>query len=247
MTLVLVVDDELVIRRAVRKMLERAGYDVLEAANGVDALLLLERTTPDVLITDLHMPSCDGFELTRALRQSGRAQPKIIIISGDDDPATLRSAQAAGATALSKPFTYEDLLRTVASVNVPSPQGLLVLVVDDEPDVCLAFRYMLEADHFRVAVAANGRQALGHIATDPVDVILTDLCMPDLDGLGLLRHLRQAAASPPKVIAMTGSAMLDRKTALEEARLLGAGAVLEKPISRQQLLRAIQSVVTGAI
>src|SRR5882672_2561126 len=89
MGLVLIVDDEPAIRRSVRRILEYAGYEVLESGNGVDALCLLERTTPDVLITDLHMPDCDGFELTRSLRKSGRRQPKIILLSGDADETVL--------------------------------------------------------------------------------------------------------------------------------------------------------------
>src|SRR6266850_217733 len=96
---VLIVDDEPSIRRSVRKMLERAGYEVQESTNGVDALCLLERITPDIVITDLHMPGCDGFELTRALRRSGRHQPRIIVLSGDDHETVLAQALAVGATA----------------------------------------------------------------------------------------------------------------------------------------------------
>jgi CheY-like chemotaxis protein len=117
MTLVLVVDDEACIRRSVRKMLEHAGHEVLESANGVDALCLLERITPDILITDLHMPDCDGAELARALRESGRPQPGLIFLSGDDKQTVLAHASAVGAAGLTKPFSLAELLGAIEEVS----------------------------------------------------------------------------------------------------------------------------------
>src|SRR5260370_31782627 len=126
MGLVLIVDDEPSIRRSMRRMLERGGHEVLESANGLEALSLLEHTTPDFLITDLHMPGCDGFELAHALRAGGRPQPKIIVLSGDEPKAVLAKALTLGATALRKPFTMEELLADVANAREPPQRDLIV-------------------------------------------------------------------------------------------------------------------------
>lgn len=115
-----------------------------------------------------------------------------------------------------------------------------VLVVDDRPDVRLSLLYMLEASGFDVAEAEDGRQALSRLSSQSFDVILADLSMPVLDGLGLIRIVRERPRPRPVLIAMTGSAHLDSGEALNEAVGV-ADAVLTKPFTREQLLRAIRT------
>ena len=121
-----------------------------------------------------------------------------------------------------------------------------VLVVDDRPDVRLAFMYMLEASSYHVGEASNGAEALAYLARERVDVVLTDLYMPGMDGLALLKVLRTAPAPRPRIIAMTGSAEFDRGASLEAARILGADAVLIKPVSREQLVGTIRELLPPA-
>jgi CheY-like chemotaxis protein len=102
---------------------------------------------------------------------------------------------------------------------------------------------MLEASGFSVAEAADGREALSLLQRTPVDVVLTDLLMPSMDGVGLITAIRQRLTRPPRIIAMTGSARVDRTTTTEEAVAMGAEAVLIKPFTRDQLVRAIEQPV----
>lgn len=244
MRLVLIVDDEPSIRRAMRRTLELEGYTVLESANGIDALVQVERSSPDIVITDLHMPGCSGFDLTHSVRQSDRRQPKVILLSDDDAETVAQRARALGATTLMKPFTREELIAAVAAVSEPPLHGKRILIVDDQPDVCLALKYLLETQGLVVADAGNGKEALDHLAAHPVDVVLTDLYMPGMDGIALLRALRAKPDGPsPAVIAYTGSALIDRQRLLAEARQLGARATLEKPLTSAALLRAIGEAV----
>src|SRR5262245_54720885 len=115
-----------------------------------------------------------------------------------------------------------------------------VLVVDDRPDVRLSLLYMLEASGFSVAEAADAREALSLLQRTPVDVVLTDLLMPATDGVGLITAIRQRLTRPPRIIAMTGSARVDRDATIEEAVSLGAETVLIKPFTRDQLVKAIE-------
>ena len=120
---------------------------------------------------------------------------------------------------------------------------ICVLVVDDRPDVRLSFLYLLEASGYEVAEAADGTQALSVLARKHIDVILTDLYMPGLDGLGLVRIVRGSAPPQPRIIAMSGSDHIGRDASLQAARVLGADAILTKPFSRDQLVRTIKSVL----
>ena len=121
------------------------------------------------------------------------------------------------------------------------PAPLRVLLVDDQPDLRLSLRFMLEHDEFLVSEASNGAQALERLAREKIDVILTDLYMPDLDGISLLRALGSLPARPP-IIAMSGW-YKGHKDALDTARELGANALLEKPFTRQDLVRTIRSLI----
>ena len=115
---ILVVEDEAGIRALVRKILRRQGYDVLEAANGEDALALCKQHAGgiDLLITDVLMPHMGGRELVERLRAQGRDM-KVLYVSGYTEDATIYSGELATGTAfLQKPFTLGSLLDKVKEV-----------------------------------------------------------------------------------------------------------------------------------
>ena len=75
---VLVVEDDLVVRQTISRLLEREGYAVTTATDGFDALLHLQNETPDVIVSDLNMPQMSGFELLPVVR---RRFPKILVVA----------------------------------------------------------------------------------------------------------------------------------------------------------------------
>jgi two-component system, chemotaxis family, chemotaxis protein CheY len=114
-----------------------------------------------------------------------------------------------------------------------------ILIVDDRPDVRLSLTYMLEALGYAVAEASDGAAALDVMAKQKIDVVLTDLYMPGLDGLGLIRAIRRMEAPQPFIIVISGSEHVGVDLARTAAEELGAEAILRKPISRQVLVQAI--------
>jgi CheY-like chemotaxis protein len=115
---ILVVDDELGIRKLVRNVLAGVGYHVLEAENGREAAQQLETSEVDLAIMDLAMPEQEGIETIRTLRQV-RPELKIIAMSGVFAGPLLRAAELLGAQAsLAKPFQPDELLDAVARAMV---------------------------------------------------------------------------------------------------------------------------------
>jgi CheY-like chemotaxis protein len=113
---ILVADDEPGVRGFVRAVLERGGYEVVEAADGKQALRRMRAGQVDLLITDLVMPEQEGIEVIQALRRDAPGVG-IIAISGAFGGQFLKVAQALGADAvLSKPVSGELLLAKVAEV-----------------------------------------------------------------------------------------------------------------------------------
>jgi DNA-binding response OmpR family regulator len=106
--LVLIIDDDPATRLMLAAGLELAGFRVASAGNGREALDVIARETPAVILLDIHMPVLDGPGFARELRRAGYGLP-IIVLTSDPDPAAW--AQAIGAReALGKPFDFRRLL-----------------------------------------------------------------------------------------------------------------------------------------
>ncbi len=120
---VLVVDDAMTMRKMVSFTLRGAGYQTVEAGDGVEALSALGAQAVDLIITDVNMPRMDGIEFTRQARTAlrGRAVP-ILILTTESEPEKKNAARSAGATGwIVKPFQQEQLLSIVSRVLPGAP------------------------------------------------------------------------------------------------------------------------------
>ncbi len=106
---VLVIDDDPIMRELAAAKLVEAGYEAISAADGAEGLALARSSVkPDLIITDVDMPSMSGFELTRAVRaDADLASVPVIVITGSEHPQAVEIAFAAGATSfLAKPINW---------------------------------------------------------------------------------------------------------------------------------------------
>lgn len=112
---ILVVDDEPMARTLLRLMLVRAGFEVIEAENGYDALTKIEAKAPDVVILDVMMPEMDGFTVCEKLRANAQtAHLPIIMLSAKTDQQSIKRGKDAGADEyLTKPISHDELTRHV--------------------------------------------------------------------------------------------------------------------------------------
>jgi len=116
----LVVDDSRVIRKVSRRILEGLGFDVAEAADGVEAMAWCHAAMPDVILLDWRMPVMDGLEFVRRLRaEPGGDRPRVVFCSVENDLARIREALDAGADEyVMKPFDGEILAGKLAYVGL---------------------------------------------------------------------------------------------------------------------------------
>ena len=119
MARILVIDDEAVIRDALRKMLERAGHEVEVALDGQEGVERYRQNPPDLLITDLFMPQKDGLEAIGELRHEF-PDAKIIAMTSEGSKRNYDFLQVAGAVGaghtLAKPFTMAQLQKAVEDI-----------------------------------------------------------------------------------------------------------------------------------
>jgi chemosensory pili system protein ChpA (sensor histidine kinase/response regulator) len=120
--LVMVVDDSLTVRKITTRLLERSGYLVVTAKDGVDALEQLTEISPHVMLLDIEMPRMDGFELAKRLRQDSKTKdlPIIMITSRTADKHRNYAMELGVNEYLGKPYQDDELLQHIARfVAVP--------------------------------------------------------------------------------------------------------------------------------
>jgi two-component system, response regulator, stage 0 sporulation protein F len=112
-----------------------------------------------------------------------------------------------------------------------------ILIIEDEEPIRALLRFALEAAGYVVTEAANGRQGLERYLQRPTDLIITDIAMPELNGLDMLLELTRQFLYA-KVIAISGAG--GEQNVLDVAKLLGARQTFQKPFSVPRLLDAVR-------
>lgn len=117
-----------------------------------------------------------------------------------------------------------------------------LLVVDDDPEIRSTLKKLLELSGHQVEIAASGREALLRLAEGGIELMITDIVMPDMDGL---ENLKTARANQPDlpIIAMSGGGSLKTENYLRLALAFGARKVLQKPFDTQDLLKAVSELL----
>ncbi|BCS35354.1 hypothetical protein TBR22_A45810 [Luteitalea sp. TBR-22] len=256
---VLVVEDHEAVRRLAADVLRAHGYHVLVAEHGMEAIALVEARGGhiDLLLTDVIMPRMSGRDVATALQ---KLVPGIgvLFMSGYTQTAIVQNgALETGLQFLAKPFTPGELLarvREVLSARTPSPAAVerpapappavapgprRIVVADDEPGLRLLLAATLNGAGYEVLQATNGLEAVRLCAGGRVDLLLTDLVMPDQEGLETIRRMRQERPEIP-VVAMSGA--FDGGF-LEVARAMGAAAVIQKPFTPDQVIKVVGRVL----
>jgi DNA-binding response OmpR family regulator len=115
---IVVAEDDEDILRLVGFILRRRGYTVLEARTGTEALALIRRERPDLVLLDLRLPDLTGLQVVRALAADATVEPlPLIMLSASAQPADVEAGLSAGVAAyVPKPFTPQQLSRVVAEV-----------------------------------------------------------------------------------------------------------------------------------
>jgi CheY-like chemotaxis protein len=117
-----------------------------------------------------------------------------------------------------------------------------ILVIDDEKDILLMLKKMLERAGYEVDIALNGLQGLRLFKQSAFDLVLTDIIMPDKEGIELIMELKKIY-SGTRIIAMSGGGRLSAEGYLDMAKKLGADKVFQKPFSQLEMTRAVDELL----
>lgn len=119
-----------------------------------------------------------------------------------------------------------------------------ILVIDDDYMVRTMLRMTLESKGYAVTEAADGKEGLKRFAEFPADVIITDLVMPEKEGLETISELKKIMPEV-NIIAISGGGKIGPEGYLTVAKSLGAKYTFTKPVNKEKLLEAIQTLIPG--
>lgn len=240
-------------RNVIKKILEPVGYAILEAKNGIEALTMaLSEDPPDLITLDVDMPKMDGFSACRKILSdyhendvslTREKRPHIVFVTANDNVESRRQGFEAGAADfIAKPFHKEEVLATVERILSPAKnkEGMTVLVVDDSALARDILVQNISREGWTVIEAENGLQALDIVRREKekIDIIITDLVMPEMDGIALCETIRSDLhMDNVPIIFLTSIA--DQQQLLKVFQA-GATDYLVKPFFQEELLARLR-------
>ncbi|MCJ7538650.1 MAG: response regulator, partial [Desulfobacterales bacterium] len=244
---ILFIDDEESMVYVGRNRLERLGYQVETKTSPVEALELF-RANPDqfdLVITDMTMPQMTGDHL---LEEVLKIRPDLptIICSGFSEKIDEEKAKEIGIHQyIEKPFNRSDLAKLVRKVLDNKKKEQItgrVLVIEDEPQMRIMLKQMIEDIGCDVVEASDGKEGVKLYRANPFDLIVTDIIMPEKEGIETITELERDFPDV-KIIAISGGGEIDAEIYLSMAKKLGARYTFAKPVVREELLKAIRQLL----
>ena len=236
---ILLIDDSVTYREALRQALEEAGYTVQVAASGEEGLRIAAARRPRAVVVDSVLPGIDGASVIRRLRLdiALRSVPCLLLTGSEDHHMELRALEAGADAFLSKDEDAEvilarlaALLRSASSSVGDKTASLLgpkrILAVDDSATYLAELAAMLRDEGYDVVSARSGDEALELLAAQSVDCILLDLLMPGLSGRETCRRIK--AVPIVRNIPLIIVTAVEDRTALFDALEAGADDYIQK-------------------
>jgi CheY-like chemotaxis protein len=265
---VLIVEDDDVQLESLQLLLKSRDIDTVGAKTAAVALDKLRSATFDCMVLDISLPDASGFELLEQLSgDEAYSFPPVIVYTGRDlsSDEELRLRRYSKSVIIKGAKSPERLLDEVTLFlhqvvsELPEPQqqmlarslnrdavleGKRILVVEDDVRNIFSLTSIFEPHGVSIEIARNGREALDALAraadsaSQPIDLVLMDVMMPEMDGLTATRHIR---AKPEwrslPVIALTAKAMRDDQ---DQCLAAGASDYLAKPLDVDKLLSLVR-------
>ena len=260
---VLVVEDDARVRSVLVQHVAYAGFRVLEANNGLEALDVLSKEPVSLVFTDLRMPTMDGIELLRRARPRYPSTIFIVVSAYPDDLVALYRSDSFPITVIPKPFRAEQVRRALAllrgtdgahapipvapsepRINGEPPTSLperahptaRVLIVDDDAFHRATLGEMMTAQGHAVHEAADGSSALEAVAEQRFSHVFLEVHLPGLGGIEMARLIRDR---DPKAVTILMSA--DEQDVLRVRQAgLGPSMTLVKPLSPTHVQAALR-------
>jgi len=241
----LLVDDEKGLCEYLKDFFSPRGYNVLVSPNGQDAIEVVKKEKPELVLLDINMPGMDGLEVLRRVKKMS-PQTKVIMVTISDDADTRQKAQNLGADEfIKKPFTtdyLEDVVILKVNELTKSKEPAKILIVDDEEGIRESLKKFLTSRfECETYEAANGQQALDLIRSNKFDLILLDIKMPGISGMDVIKEKKKLGYKP-SIWVIT---RFDSQEVAQKVIDQGADDYIPKPFSLRVLDSKIRNFLAS--
>ncbi len=246
---ILIVDDVKLFQLFLKYALPQDRYNLIYTETGKEALDIIMGKNIDLLILDLKLPDIDGLEVLGEIRLLTKEMESIvqlknlpvIILTAYPTKEAKHKAEILGISAfLPKPIKKEEIRKIVEKALEESSQkhsqGKLILCVDSEPRVQKFYQKIIGTAHWDIIYASNGLEALEIVEYQNPDLIITELNLPQMNGLEFLEELKKANKDIPVIVV---SSVTDKEI-IQKAKETGAKEYLTKPFQLDKLKDVIQ-------
>ena len=229
---ILVAEDNLTNQKLTCKIFNKMGHKVTVANNGLEALDAVEKNNFDIIFMDMQMPEMDGLEATQQLRRYGCELPIIALTANAFDSDRKLCISAGMNNFATKPLNrnvLSEMIQKYCSNNLDLKEQRLLIVEDDRTCMNKLKAVLNERlPNLTLNSAENGIEACIKVGSFLPHIILLDLFLPDLDGLGVLEHLTQSDIYKNIQVILFTSASLDHESVKKAKTYKNCIAVLNK-------------------
>jgi len=260
---ILYVEDDPKSRLVIKKVLENTGCQVYDAENGKEGIKKAVDILPDIILMDIMLPVMDGLEATRQIRKIDTiSKIPIIALTAKAMVTDKEQILAAGCDEyISKPIDIPHFLETLSqyldinlSLSSPPPMpksgtvppsltpSQTILVVDDLPQTLTILEKILTAEGYKIFTASNGLCALDILKDHQIDLVISDILMPEMDGYRLCFEVRKNAQSRDTPFIFYSS-HYSNAAEIEFGKKLGADGYLVRPLEIANLIATIKDTL----
>lgn len=249
---ILVVEDSPTQAGQIEEALGRAGYSSKHAYSGAEALTLLAKEKPMLVLADIVMPEMDGFELCRSIKAlEGFEEVPVILLTQLSDPREVVKGMECGADDfVVKPYNEQALIAKIglmlpaATPAPPVREGARIIVAEDSPTQAEQLKFMLEKRGYSVAISPNGQECFDLAVKEPPALIISDIVMPVMDGYELAWRIKQDERTA-RVPVILITSLMDRKDTVLRPKV-EADAFFSKPYDERALASKVESLLSAA-
>ncbi len=245
---ILIVDDNLELRHLLKTTFNViTNCEILMARTGSEALNIIRQERPHIVFLDIMMPGdIDGFGVCEFVKSSSAFKDCFVVIL---TAKTLQSDKEYGLSIgadkyITKPFSPMYLVEMVKEWRLEYlVKKETILVVEDDEDLLRLIAKTLRQEHYNVIATEKGTEAIEIIKSQKVDLVITDIMMPEKDGIEVIDEIFELNSAMP-IIAITGNLFFISAASDQNfSHLLGVKHVLKKPFTLTELHTAVVNVL----
>ncbi|HIA68105.1 TPA: response regulator [Candidatus Poribacteria bacterium] len=243
---ILLVDDSKLVHASVGRIIDKNGFKLIHAMDGVEGLQKAVEYMPDLIISDLDMPNMNGYEMCQEIKQRNATQDiPVVILSVRGTGLDIDKGFDVGANDfLTKPVDEAELISRINLTLAPKGESSLrekILVVDDSALVRNMMKQGLSQQGFEILTASDGHEGYDAAVEHEPDLIITDFNMPGMDGRELTRALKNREALSDIPVLMLTAADSDKDQ--RKGKHAGIAAFLSKPFPPDKLVVIAEKLI----